>query len=446
MTEHTVHAKTLPAPLGPRMWTALIVLGLVGQLAWTVENMYLNVFVYKTITTHPTVTAALVASSAIAATLATMLIGALSDRLGKRKAFMTYGYVLWGASTAAFGFIQVDGTAGAFKDAVALAVLAIITLDCVMSFLGSGANDAAFQAWVTDSTVPANRGRVDGVVVIMPLVSMLIVFGLLDPLTKDGRWMEFFAIIGGFVMLTGIAAHWLVDDPTEPVVTSTSYFRDVVSGLTPSAVRANPFLYATLLGWLVWAISVQVYLPYLIIYIEQYLKIDAYAIVLGVVLILASVASILGGRIMDRIGKVAFLMPAGALYCAGLAAMFFARGFTAAIVAGTIMMSGFMFVNAAFSALVRDASPHRGAGRVQGLRMIGSILIPSVIGPFIGAAAIRGTGSYVDEFGATQSVPTPTIFAAALVVAVISLAPVLLVRRLHPAFLARPALEETEPA
>lgn len=33
------------APLGPRTWLALIIVGFAGQMAWTVENMYLNVFV-----------------------------------------------------------------------------------------------------------------------------------------------------------------------------------------------------------------------------------------------------------------------------------------------------------------------------------------------------------------------------------------------------------------
>ena len=43
--------------LGARSWTTLIVLGLVGQIAWAVENMYLNVFVYDTLTGDPTVIA-----------------------------------------------------------------------------------------------------------------------------------------------------------------------------------------------------------------------------------------------------------------------------------------------------------------------------------------------------------------------------------------------------
>ena len=35
-----------------------MLVGLTGQLAWTVENMYRNVFLYDTVTTDPTVLAA----------------------------------------------------------------------------------------------------------------------------------------------------------------------------------------------------------------------------------------------------------------------------------------------------------------------------------------------------------------------------------------------------
>ena len=33
--------------LGPRVWAALLSFGLIGQVAWVVENMYFNVFIYK---------------------------------------------------------------------------------------------------------------------------------------------------------------------------------------------------------------------------------------------------------------------------------------------------------------------------------------------------------------------------------------------------------------
>ncbi len=416
------------APLPGRTWVTVVVLGLVGQLAWTVENMYLNVFVYDTITSDPTVIATLVAASAVAATLATMLVGAWSDRARTRRPFIAVGYVLWGLTTATFGFVQPAAGADAAL-AVGTAVVAIVALDCVMSFFGSGANDAAFNAWVTESTTPANRGRVDGVLAIMPLIGMLVVFGALDGLTQAGQWTLFFGIVGLVTAAVGVLAWFLVRDPERIESASGAYLASVVHGLRPSTIRANPRLYLLLLAYAVVGTSTQVFIPYLIIYIQRYLRIDGYAIVLASVLILASVASVLGGRVIDRVGKVRAIVPATAILVVGLVAMFFVRDMLAVIVAGTVMMGGFMLSVAAISASVRDATPTDRVGMVQGLRMIAAVLIPMVVGPFLGAAVIVGAAETYIDLGVVKQVPTPWIFLAAAVVAVLVVIPVALLQR-----------------
>ena len=68
--------------LSPRVWLTLVLVGLVGQFAWTIENMYFNVYLYNTISTDPGYISAMVGWSAAAATLTTLLMGALSDRVG----------------------------------------------------------------------------------------------------------------------------------------------------------------------------------------------------------------------------------------------------------------------------------------------------------------------------------------------------------------------------
>ena len=416
------------APFSARSWLVVIVVGLVGQLAWTVENMYLNVFVYDTISTDPTVIAILVASSAIAATLATMLIGAASDRVRRRKPFIAVGYILWGATTAMFGFVQPEGGVDAAQ-AVGFAVVAIVALDCIMSFFGSGANDAAFNAWVTESTVPGNRGRVDGVLAIMPLMGMLIVFGALDGLTQDGQWKLFFSIVGGATAVVGVIAFFLVREPAETRTPPDGYFGAVINGLKLRTVRENPRLYILLAAWAVIGTSTQVFIPYLIIYIQKYLRIDGYAIVLASVLILAAVISVLGGRLIDRIGKTAAILPAVAFMIVGLVGMFFVRGMLPVIVFGTIMMGGFMLSTASLSASVRDVTPADRVGMVQGLRMIAMVLIPMVAGPFIGSAVIIGADETYVDLGVVKQVPTPWIFIAAAIVAVFVVVPVLALRK-----------------
>ena len=172
-----------------------------------VENMYFNVFIYKMFHATAAQISLMVAASAVVATLTTILIGALSDRVGKRKIFICVGYLLWGISILSFALIRVDVISPMVSAGVAVTTVCVnltILMDCVMTFFGSTANDAAFNAWVTDVTVPENRGRVETVLAIMPLVAMLVVFGALDGLTQAGNWRLFFLIVGGITCLGGV--------------------------------------------------------------------------------------------------------------------------------------------------------------------------------------------------------------------------------------------------
>ncbi len=165
--------------------------------------------------------------------------------------------------------------------------------------------------------------------------------------------------------------------------------------------------------------STQVFLPYVIIYLQRYLHIEAYALALGIVLILASVLSVIAGRIMDRIGKIRFLLPAVVVFAAGLVAMTFARELPFVIAAATVMMAGMMASLATVSALTRDQTPPDRAGAVQGIRMILAVMVPMIVGPFVGAAVIAGAANTYTSLGVTQPVPGPEIFPAAAIVLVL---------------------------
>ena len=71
-----------------RFYLTLVIFSLVGQVAWVVENMYFNVFLYKMFHASAGAISAMVAASAAAAAVTTLLMGALSDKLGRRKAFI----------------------------------------------------------------------------------------------------------------------------------------------------------------------------------------------------------------------------------------------------------------------------------------------------------------------------------------------------------------------
>lgn len=417
--------------LGARKWLTLILIGLSGQFAWTIENMYFNVFLYNTISTDPGYIAAMVGWSAAAATVTTLLMGALSDRLGKRKAFICVGYMLWGLSTAAFGFITPENAGRLFPmaDAASAAAVLVVLMDCVMTFFGSTANDGAFNAYVTDVTTRENRGRAESVLAILPLVSMLIIFGLFDGLTQQGRWREFFGIFGALVSAVGVIAVFLVKDEPDLKPRRDSYFKNLLYGLRPSTVAGNRALYLSFGASCLFSIAVQVFFPFLIIYIQNYLGITDYALVLGVVLVTASAVSVISGRFIDRMGKLRFVFPAAAVMLLGLVAMSFVRRTVPVILAGCVMMSGYMMVSAALSANIRDWTPADKVGHFQGIRMIFTVLLPMIIGPAIGAAVIRGSDSTYIELGQVKTVPTPGIYLAAAAVLVLTAVPILLLRR-----------------
>lgn len=416
--------------LGVRKWTALLLIGLTGQFAWTIENMYFNVFLYNTISTDPSYIAAMVAWSAAVATVTTLLVGAWSDRVGKRKAFLCAGYLLWGLSTAAFGFVTVENAHALFPaaNAVTVAAAMVIVLDCVMTLFGSTANDAAFNAWVTDVTDRSNRARVESVLAVLPLISMLVIFGAFDGMTQQGHWKEFFGVFGLLITAVGVAALFLVQD-APAAARENAGLRALVYGLRPSVARAHSELYWSLCAFSLFSVAVQVFFPYLIIYIQNFLGIDNYAVVLGIVLLTASLVSVLFGRVIDRVGKLRFVLPAAGVMLAGLVGMFYARGMLAVTIAGIVMMSGYMLVTAALSANVRDWTPPDKAGHFQGIRMIFAVLLPMIIGPAIGSAVIRGSDSTYVELGVVKTVPTPSIFLAAAAVLLLVVIPVIILRR-----------------
>ena len=68
--------------------------------------------------------------------------------------------------------------------------------------------------------------------------------------------------------------------------------------------------------------------------------------------------------------------------------------------------------------MVRDETPVREAGKLQGVRMIFSVLIPMTVGPFIGNAINRAANiplpdSSSADMMTTQFIPAPEIFLVA---------------------------------
>ncbi len=408
--------------LGPRFWAALTVFSLVGQIAWVVENMYFNVFIYKMFHASAAAISTMVAASAAAATLTTVFIGALSDKLGKRKLFICGGYVLWGISIWSFALIRADVIHKLFPAAVSAAaagVSLVIVMDCVMTFFGSTANDACFNAWLTDSTDETNRGAAEGINAMMPLIAILAVFGgfMGFDLDKASAWVTIFTVIGLAVTAIGVLGVFLIREPKVDVSRNRSVMKNVIYGFRPSVVRENTELYLTLAAFAVFGISIQIFMPYLIVYYEVTLGMKNYVMIMAPAILLAAVTTAFYGKLYDRLGFRATLLPALGMLAAGYLLLFFTRTTAPVFLGSLLMMCGYLAGMAVFGAMLRDRTPANRAGMFQGLRIVGQVLIPGIIGPWIGAAVLRSAETVVGSDGTESFIPNANIFLAALIAA-----------------------------
>ena len=403
--------------------TALIIFSLTGQIAWVVENMYFNVFIYKMFHASPADISAMVMASAVAATVTTLIMGALSDKLGKRKVFMAGGYILGGISIFSFAFIRTDTVGLLFPAAAvsAVCVTLVIVMDCVMTFFGSTANDACFNAWLTDSTAHESRGAAEGINAMMPLVAILCVFGgfMGFDLNQSESWTTIFLIIGIAVTVIGILGFFLIDEPHKKADGTDRYFANIIYGFRPSVMKQNPLLYLLLIAFALFGISIQIFMPYLILYYTAGLKMEGYVLVMAPAIILASVFTVIWGRVHDKVGFRKSILPALGLLCLGFVLLYFFRSTALVFVGSLLMMCGNLAGTAVFGAVIRDHTPEGRAGMFQGLRIAGQVLIPGIVGPAIGAWVLRNAETVIGDDGTESFIPNQNIFLAALIAAVV---------------------------
>ena len=406
---------------GARFWAALIVFSLMGQIAWVVENMYFNVFIYKMFNATASDISLMVAASAVAATVTTVLMGALSDKIGKRKLFMCVGYILWGISIFSFVLIRKDILTPIIPATVSAATVGIsltIILDCLMTFFGSSANDAAFNAWLTDSTDSSNRGAAEGINSMMPLVSILVVFGgfMFFDLSIPDSWSLIFGIIGVLVLIIGISGFFLIKEPAiQPV--KQGYLKTVLYGFTPSSLKSTPGLYVALAAFVIFNISIQIFMPYLIIYYEVSLKMTDYVLIMAPAIVLASVFTALWGKMYDKKGFTFSCSVSLLLLLTGYAVLFFFTDKALVFIGSLLMMCGYLSSMAVFGALIREQTPKGRSGMLQGVRICSQVLLPGLIGPYVGTLVLANADTIINSDGTTSFVPNQSIFLAAFIAA-----------------------------
>lgn len=393
--------------LGKKFIISMLLFGLMGQIAWVVENMYFNVFIYKMFNASANDISIMVMASAVVAALTTIIMGALSDKLGKRKAFISFGYIIWGISIVTFAYIK--------------SITLTIIMDCVMTFFGSSANDAAYNAWLTDKGDDENRGIIEGLNSMMPLISILIVFGgfMSFNLNEMNSWKIIYYIIGIFTTIIGIIGLFIIEDKKDLKKEEAPIFKTIAYSFKLNTIKDNKKLYLILLAFSIFGISIQIFMPYLIIYYEQTLMLNNYVLIMAPAIIIAAIITVFYGKLIDLKGFGYALWWPLIMLIIGYIFLYLFTNIILVFIGSLFMMAGYLCGMSVFGAKIRSLIPENRAGQFQGVRIICQVFIPGLIGPFIGSKVLKNAKMILNNDGTYSFLPNANIFLSALVIIIL---------------------------
>ncbi len=468
---NSVVSSAKSTPLGKRIWFCAVFFGLIGQIAWVVENMFFAKFGQDLFDTqgelYYTVTTLMVILSALTATVTTIFAGGLIDKTGKRKPFITFGYIIWGVTIMLFAAVPINFSASENWGIIAVLVI----LDCVMTLFGSTSNDAAFNAWVTDVTDSTNRGKVNTILSVMPVVATVLVFGIGMFTYDNGATVTneageivkvaigdrnplfiklFFIIIGIFPMIGGVVSAFTMKDAPNIVRNSNpDYLKETFYGFRPSVVKANKMMYVTLAVVCLLGIAQQTFMSYLINFIANTLGIADYIVPLAAIIVVGAVITGVLGVFFDKIGRKKFYFPLLAILIVGAIVVYCMKFMPQnaylpiLIVGGIILLGAMLALGGALTSTFQDYIPKGAEGRFQGVRMIFTVLIPMVLG--IAIAQVVGINS-LDAHDAGQTTPPFELFLAAAVIVALAAIPLFFVFKDADRLRAAKAAAEAEEA
>ena len=442
-----------------QFWTIIWGIGLAGQLCWNIENQWFNTFVYAKISGDVNIVTSMVIVSAFVTALSTFLFGTLSDRLGKRKIFMSVGYIIWGCATILFGMTEYARVSG-IGVLISLSGFLVVLTDAIMSFFGSMGCDAGYNVWVNDYTDDSNKGQVGAALAVLPVFGTVIgtvVGGMLvnignptvgtdayDPSLDNYQLLFWF--MGIFVIAIGILSIFLVKDA--PGLTShkegtfwqqftsvfrfkklkeTAHFKELMLSCLVVCTFFVPFnFYFTHLGnWLIYDIGFTA---------------SNMGLVEGIALLLAALVTIPFSKLINQekiplVVLISVLTNAIGLFLLSVfikspadvnGEVLFSADNIPIFVCVFLVGTGYILIMQACMIWVRGLFPEECRGQLEGVRSMAFTLIPMFLGTIIGNIIIKNTPQTdirYDVYGHVIDVPQENLFLIASGMVLLTLIP-----------------------
>ena len=442
-----------------KFWIIVLGMGLAGQLCWNMENQWFNTFVYAKISGNVNIVSAMIIASAFVSTLSTFIFGTLSDRIGKRKMFVSFGYIIWGITTIIFGLTEFARKSGvAFL--VASSGFLVVLMDCVMSFFGSMGNDCGFNAWLNDYTDDTNKGQVGAALAALPVLGTVLGTVIGGAIINIGNatanttnydpsldnYQLLFWLMGGFVALIGALSLLIMKDGANVKPNKEGSFikqmfacfnfkelkgkkniKEMFLACITASVFFIPFnFYFSHMGnWLIYDIGFSASSMGLIEGIALLLAVLVTLPVsilinknkIPLVVTIAIIANVLGLLLTYFLVKTPNDVDVVNLF-AGKNIKLFLCVFLIGVGYVLIMQTSMIWVRGLF--------PEENRGQFEGVRILFFVLIPMLIGTLIGNIIIKNTPQEVelyDSYNHIIDVPQENLFLYASIMAVLTFIP-----------------------
>lgn len=450
-----------------RFWFIIWGMGLAGQLCWNMENQWFNTFVYAKISGDVNIVTWMVIVSAIVTTVSTFLFGTMSDRMGKRKRFVSLGYIIWGCATIIFGLTEYARVSG-IGVLVSLSGFLVVLTDAIMSFFGSMGCDSGYNVWVNDYTTDSNKGQVGAALAVLPVIGTVIgtvVGGALinvgnptvgteayDP-ALDNYQLLFWAM-GIFVIAMGLLSLVLMKDrPELQPHKEGSFFSQLTSVFRFSTLKKNPAIRELLLAC---AVVCTFFIPFnfYFTHMGNWLIYDIgfttgnMGLVEGIALLLAALVTIPFAKLINKDKTPLVVLIAVLTNAIGLILIFFFVK-SPADVNGDVLFSaqnipillcvflvgtGYVLITQAGMIWIRGLFPEESRGQLEGIRVMAFTLIPMLLGTLIGNAIIKNTPQdqlRYDVYGHVIDVPQENLFLIAGFMVLLTLIPLYFAAKEH---------------
>ena len=237
------------------------------------------------------------------------------------------------------------------------------------------------------------------------------------------NYMRLFVVMGGFVILFGIAAIlFMKDAPQLKPSKNGSFGKQLFSAFNFRELIKMKELVWVFLVLTVYFIAFNVYYPHIGNYMIYYLgfRADSIGIIQGIALIVGMLSVVPASKILSKNKFVLATSIAVLLSFVGVGIVgLFGRpeNVDPSTIWNWSLLSGLFFFGCGYimfmqvtSVWMKQLFPEESKGQFEGFRIVFFVLIPWIVSPFIANPIIKNNGQILDSNGFAAYLPTHVLF------------------------------------